>query len=279
MQVDPITAKSIEGKKDIVATKIPSFDYVWLGMAPGVKANTSVQLDDAKLRLAARDSIDYQGLINVLMGGAGAAQASPIPNGFPGTSGLALPKQNLSEARNLLQQAGHPNGFTVTLEYPSLNAYGVDFTTAAQLVQADLAEAKIKVTLHPVTFSELINDSTKGIYPMSMVYFAPDYVGSAQYLNFFGLVPGSAWSVYAAGPPSNKPITNPSETATFSQALAATTVSDRDNLYHALALDMIQDNVVVPLLSPDLVLAYRSDIHGVFYSACCNLELWRLSRS
>jgi peptide/nickel transport system substrate-binding protein len=157
--------------------------------------------------------------------------------------------------------------------------YGVDFTTAAQLVQADLSQAGIKVTLHPVTFSELINDSTKGIYPMSMVYFAPDYRGSAQYLNFFGLVPGSAWSVYAAGPPSNKPVINPSESATFTQAQAATTVSDRENLYHTLALDMIQDNVVVPLLSPDLVLAYRSDVQGVFYSACCNLELWRLSRS
>ena len=39
---------------------------------------------------------------------------------------------------------------------------------------------------------------------------------------------------------------------------------------------MIDDAIILPLVNPDLVLAYASDITGMHYSACCNLELGRL---
>jgi peptide/nickel transport system substrate-binding protein len=233
---------------------------------------------DAKIRQAIRDAVDYQGLIDVLVGGAGNLQAAPIPNGFVGSSGLPLPKQDLAAAKQLLAQDGHADGIQITAIYPALNVYGVDFDTAMQLVQSDLARVKIKLKLQPVTFSVLLDDTAKGIVPFTLVYFAPDYLGSAQYVNFFGLVPGSAWSAYAAGPPTNKPVINQAEGATFNQALAATDPGQRESLYHQLGQNMISDNVVVPLFSPDLVLAYRSDVQGVYYSACCNLEIWKLSR-
>jgi peptide/nickel transport system substrate-binding protein len=43
-------------------------------------------------------------------------------------------------------------------------------------------------------------------------------------------------------------------------------------------MQMIGDKIILPILSPNLVLAYRSDISGVRYSACCNLPLAELSR-
>ena len=39
---------------------------------------------------------------------------------------------------------------------------------------------------------------------------------------------------------------------------------------------MMDDMIIVPLVNPGLVLAHASDITGVQYSACCNLELGRL---
>jgi peptide/nickel transport system substrate-binding protein len=42
---------------------------------------------------------------------------------------------------------------------------------------------------------------------------------------------------------------------------------------------MIAQKIIVPLVNPQLVLARRADIEGVQYSACCNLELGRVSRS
>jgi peptide/nickel transport system substrate-binding protein len=36
---------------------------------------------------------------------------------------------------------------------------------------------------------------------------------------------------------------------------------------------MIADRIILPLVSPELVLAYGAGISGVRYSACCNLPL------
>jgi hypothetical protein len=41
---------------------------------------------------------------------------------------------------------------------------------------------------------------------------------------------------------------------------------------------MIKDFVILPLVSPNLVLAYRKNVSGVRYSACCNLPTFELSR-
>jgi peptide/nickel transport system substrate-binding protein len=41
---------------------------------------------------------------------------------------------------------------------------------------------------------------------------------------------------------------------------------------------MIADRIILPVVSPNLVLAYRSDVKGVRYSACCNLPLAEISR-
>jgi len=44
-------------------------------------------------------------------------------------------------------------------------------------------------------------------------------------------------------------------------------------LYNQLGSMMIDDAIILPLVNPDLVLAYANDLTGVRYSACCNLEL------
>ena len=47
----------------------------------------------------------------------------------------------------------------------------------------------------------------------------------------------------------------------------------KTKLYNELGQQMIDDLIIFPLVNPGLVLAHASDITGVRYSACCNLEL------
>ena len=42
---------------------------------------------------------------------------------------------------------------------------------------------------------------------------------------------------------------------------------------------MIDDALIFPIVNPQLVLAYASDITGMHYSACCNLDLGLLGVS
>jgi peptide/nickel transport system substrate-binding protein len=46
-----------------------------------------------------------------------------------------------------------------------------------------------------------------------------------------------------------------------------------------VALEMIGDRVIIPVVSPDMILAHRKDITGVRYSACCNLPLAEIKRN
>ena len=72
-------------------------------------------------------------------------------------------------------------------------------------------------------------------------------------------------------------LVNKREVELFEQALAASG-EEMENLYREVALEMINDRIIVPVVSPNLVLAYRSNVNGVRYSVCCNLPLVEISR-
>jgi peptide/nickel transport system substrate-binding protein len=274
MQIDPDTAKTITSD-NVVVTTAPSFNFVYVALSPGAKDN-KVPLSP-KIREAVGYALDYQGVIDFTLGGAGKLQSAPIPNGFPGTANLPAPVYDLDKAKALLAEAGVPDGFEIEARYPDVNSYGVDFNLMMQKVQQDLAKVNIKVNLQPLTFSvwrEQINGD--GI-PMTAVFYAPDYYGSAQYVQYFAMMESTAWA-RRAGAATDPSVVNPREAELLKQALASGGEA-MEEAYHQIGMEMIKDRVIFPLVSPDLVLAHLKDVKGVRYSACCNLPLAEISRA
>ncbi len=273
MQIDPDTAKSISSP-DVTTETVASYNFVYVALSPGSTLN-KVPLT-TEVRQAFAHAIDYEGVIEFTLGGEGDLIASPIPNGFPGTAGLPMPVYDPVKAKFLLAAAGLPDGFEMEAIYPNANVYGVDFSTMMQKVQQDVSKVGIKVNLQPVTFAvwrEHINDT--GI-PLTAVYYAPDYFGSGQYVQYFAMNGETAWSK-RAGTHRDASIINPREDDLLKRALAASG-EESTKLFHELGLEMIKDRVIIPLVSPKLVLAHRKDVKGVRYSACCNLPLAELTR-
>jgi peptide/nickel transport system substrate-binding protein len=62
----------------------------------------------------------------------------------------------------------------------------------------------------------------------------------------------------------------------LNKALAAPD-AEREGLFKQVAEEMINDRVIVPLINPDNILVYRSDIEGVRYSINEFLPLRELS--
>ena len=274
MQIDPDTAKTISSDNVVVSTA-PSFNFVYVALSPGAKDN-KVPLSP-KIREAVGYALDYQGVIDFTLGGAGKFQPAPIPNGFPGTANLPAPVYDVDKAKALLAEAGVPDGFEIEARYPDVNSYGVDFNLMMQKVQQDLAKVNIKVNLQPLTFSvwrEQINGD--GI-PLTAVFYAPDYYGSAQYVQYFAMMDGTAWA-RRAGAAADPSVLNPREAELLKQALASGGEA-MEQAYHEIGMEMIKDRVIFPLVSPDLVLAHLKDVKGVRYSACCNLPLAEISRA
>ena len=267
MQISNDVAAGMSGA-DVKVTQVPSFNYVYLAISPGAKGGEKLT---PKVREAIRMALDYDGLVKATVGGAGQSQPSPIPNGFAGTDGLAKPKQDVAAAKKLLADEG-VTSLTLDATFPSLNVYGVDFSTAMQKVQTDLKAVGIELQLNPVEISVWADKIGKDGIPVTMLYFAPDHTDSSQYVQYFGLLPASQWQTWS------KAAAVPAETDLLNKAFAAQDAKSRGDLYNQLAKAMIADQIIIPVVNPNLFLAARSDVKGMHYSACCNLDLAKLGR-
>lgn len=268
MQISADVAAGISGD-DVVIEQVPSFNFVYLGLSPGAVGGDVLT---PEVREAIGLALDYDGLIDVTVGGAGRPQPSPIPNGFLGTENLEPRTQDLDRAKQLMADAGVTE-LTLDATYPGLNVYGVDFSTAMQKVQSDLKEIGINLELNPAEFSVWVDKVILGDgSPVTMIYYAPDYTDPSQYVQYFGLVPESRWLGLTKLEESAE------QTELLAEAFATQDVDARAKLYEQLAEAMMSDEYIFPIVNPDLFLAYRSDISGMHYSACCNLDLAKLSR-
>ena len=271
-QIDPDTAASIHDDK-LTVEQQPSFNFVFLALQPGAPGA------DGKLtppvREAIRDAIDYQGLLDFIIGGKGRLLASPVPIGFPGTTGLPIPKQDVEKSKALLAKAGI-DSLTLDASFPAMNIFGADIATMMQKIQQDLAKVNVKLNLDPLTFSVWVDKTQSGKTPVWAGYFAPDYVGTGDYLKYFGLLPGTFVSV-GSGLEKMPEGTNKKEADLFKQALAAN--GDKaESLFKQTAEAMIDDRIVFPLMSPDVLIVRNEDVQGVVYSPLCNLLLPELHR-
>ncbi|WP_395020555.1 ABC transporter substrate-binding protein [Dongia sp.] len=270
MQVDPDTAQGISDPNISVETA-PSFNFVYVALSPGAKGGEALT---AEVREAIAYAIDYKGTIDLILGGRGQRQASPIANGFPGSAGLEPVQTDLEKAKSLMAKAGAKD-LTFTSIYPNVNQYGVNFTTMMQKVQIDLAKIGIKLELQPTEFPvwrEHVNG--EGV-PVTAVFFAPDYFGSAQYIQYFGLFDGTVW-FKRSGAAKNPALARPKEGEILAKALASGG-DESARAFGELAKMMQEDRIILPIANPDNILVYRKEVAGVRYSACCNLPTSELS--
>lgn len=272
MQIAPDTALTMQSA-DILVEKAPSYNYIYMAISPGAQGN-KVPLTKP-VREAIALTVDYKGLIDFTVAGAGRVQASPIPNGFPGTSGLPEPIQDIEKAKTLLAEAGLVDGLELEAKFPNQNYYGVDMSLLMQKLQLDMAKANIHLKLEPLTF-EVWLDTVRGEgTPLTASYYAPDYYGSGQFVKTFGMIRGTRWAA-RSGAERVEGVMNPKEEELLNKALAAPEAG-REEIYKQVAMEMIGDRVIVPLVNPDNVLVFRSDVSGVRYSINEFLPLRELS--
>ncbi|GAA5665842.1 hypothetical protein Brsp07_04349 [Brucella sp. NBRC 14130] len=272
MQIDPETAKTIRNP-DVKIDSIHSYNFIYIALSPGAKSN-EVPLTP-EVREAISTAIDRETLLDFMLGDKGQLIGAAIPIGFPGGSDHKIPEYNPDKAKELLAKAGHPDGFKLEATYPNLNVYGVDFTQMMQKIQQDLSKVNIKVELQPVSFAtwrEKVNgDGT----PLTVVYYAPDFYGTSQYVDAFGLAKGSLWAK-RAGEARDPSFVIGDIQQVMADALKAP-ADQADKVWFQAGEKMAAANVIIPMLSPDVILAYNSKVNGVRYSACCNLPLAEIS--
>ena len=230
----------------------------------GPFANPTVQL-------AVRYALDYEGY-KTLWGGV-----TPGTNMWVGLySAFGEDRaftRDLDKARELLAEAGYPDGLDVILEYPDFSWGGVNMNTNAQKIQADLAEAGINVTLEPGELQVALERYRNGDHGVGYWFWGPDILDPLDFLSFL---------------PDGKVATerNNWQLADLPQDIqdliaAAKTTSDataRAEIFTALQEYSQQNGPFAPFNVPDLQSAYRADISGYVFHPQWSLDVAILSR-
>ena len=191
-----LEAGEIDIAMDLTADQLPSLKdnpNVKAYEAPGdtvffllMNADKTIggPMSDPKVQQAVRLAIDYEGL-KTLVGGKAATPASIIPIGFFGAYGedKAL-KRDVEAAKQLLADAGYPDGFEIDMRYPDFTYSGFNFGTAAQKIQADLAEVGITVNLKGSDVGSWLDEYRQGKQAFSMSLWGPDFRDPGNYLEF-----------------------------------------------------------------------------------------------
>lgn len=136
---DPAGAKALEGDPGTEIITLPSINYVWMGMNV-----EKAPLDDIKVRQAIRLATDVdQAILAGYNGTVERANALMAPGLLGHWADAPVYQRDVERAKALLAEAGHPDGIDVRLTLLNQSQY----VTAAQVIQANLAEAGIKVEL------------------------------------------------------------------------------------------------------------------------------------
>jgi peptide/nickel transport system substrate-binding protein len=156
-------AYSLKRSQKVALHSVTSYMLNYIGLdqfrdvSPYLRANDGTPLPhnplrDLRVRQALMLAISREDIVRYLMKSDATATAQIVPADFVGYAPeLKAPQQNLRAARDLLAQAGYPEGFRITLHCPN-NRYVNDARMCEALAQ-QLAHINIKVELAAMPFS------------------------------------------------------------------------------------------------------------------------------
>ncbi|WP_336294211.1 ABC transporter substrate-binding protein [Bartonella sp. CB169] len=121
-----------------------------------------------KVRLAFRYLIDYEGLGKTILKGIAIPRASYIPLGIPGAlneeQGLPF-SLDLEKAKQLISEAGYPDGFKANLLVSSLS-YA---SSVAQSIQENARKIGIELTIEKMAHAQLLSRVRGGNYDTAVM--------------------------------------------------------------------------------------------------------------
>ena len=228
-------------------------------------------LSDERVQLAVRYALDYEGYVELW---GGSVPASVIPPGFFAAYGPERAfERDLDRARELLAEAGYPDGFETTLHYPSWTFGGANWDTNAQKIQADLAEVGITVNLSPGEVGIKFEEYRAGEQGFGYWFWHPDYMDPGNYLAF---LPGEILGLRARWDDDNA---DSRILELRDRALVEIDPEERLEIFAAIQDYLRESGPWAPFLFSGAQAAYRSDLEGYVYHPQWLLDVALLSRA
>lgn len=139
-----------------------SYNHIW----PWVFNLTKAPFDKVEVRQALNYAINRQSLVDNILKGTAEPANGYVPKADAAYQpALDIYSYDPAKAKQMLADAGYPNGFTMTLSYPTSGSGNMVPTPMNTALQSDLAAVGVKVELKPIEWAAMLNDFFTGKIP------------------------------------------------------------------------------------------------------------------
>ncbi len=186
----PDQIAGLADEEDIVVELFPKATLIYMA------ANTSNEiLGKRKVQQALNYLVDYQGMADSFLRGQFKVHQSFWPSGLWASADDKPYSLNVEYAKSLLAEAGHPDGFEVTID--SLNTS--PYMEIAQSLQQTLGMAGIKAEIVPQDGSALWPKYRARRHGLILARWSPDYVDPHSNADSFAHNPDNSMEAQLTG--------------------------------------------------------------------------------
>lgn len=211
--------------------------------------------DDVRVRQAMNYAVNKEEIVEFLLSDLADVADSPLSPVIWGYASTGVYEYNPERAKQLLAEAGYPNGFSMSLWTP-VGRYLQDLGTA-EVVQAQLAEVGIDVRVETWEFGAYIEEIKKAQFDMVLLGWSPS-TGDADW-GLFPVFHSTQWP-----PMSNRALYgNPDVDALLIAAQTEPDQHKRRELYRELQQIIFDDAPWIFLWSARQIVAHRSGLEGM----------------
>lgn len=245
---------SMKGASGMAQQTAPSFENL-----VGLLNSQTGPLKDKRVRQAVIAAMDYDGEISALKG-AGTAAHGFIPEGLVGYDDSIVQKQDLDQAKQLLQQAGYGSGKKLKLTMTLAQGDDNEALTAA-IFKSDLARIGVDLTVKPMQWTaqwdQAKSSNTAKRQDIFMMYWYPDYADAYSWFT----------SLFRSSPQPNFNLSYIKD-ATLDQQIdalqekAAQGGSVAEDAYRSAQQKVQDDAIVMTFYVNNYQRAYRSSLTG-----------------
>ena len=214
-------------------------------------------VSDPDVQKAIRKALDYSG-IRMICGDGTLTPYSIIQDGFMGSKGQRPDDYtNLDEAKQLLADAGYPDGFDVDMTVSDLDMEGILLTDLAQKVKDDLSQIGINVNIKTEAWAAGYGDEYRnGTLGFTVMYWGVDYSDPNVQLEF---LPGGVVG-QRAGWTAEK---DPELAAMYQEAMEATDDTARADVLGKIQDAMYEDGPFIVIAQAPAHIAHSTRLAGV----------------
>jgi peptide/nickel transport system substrate-binding protein len=266
MSVAPSELARLRANPDIDVVAQTSVRNIYIGFN-----HLRAPFTDVRVRQALNYAIDKQAIVNSIFEGNAIVSDAPVATAVFGHASVGPYEYNPARARQLLAEAGFPNGFDMVLHHPT-GRYLLD-ATVAQAIQAMLAQVGVRATLQTREWSAYLQFTSQppaqAEYDAFMLGWGTVTLDSDYGL--FALLHSVQWNPNGNNRGFYK---NERVDQLLSQARVNTNPAQRERLY-ADAMRLIWDDAAwIFLYNAGQLNAVRSNVGGLIHHPLENLSAW-----